>query len=134
SIQPGDNADALIGMGVVANAKHDFAAGVRYGRQALAIEPEAAHILGVIGDGQLELGRYPQAFATFQRMVRMRPDIASYARVSYGRELGDAPRAPRGRLPRRRRVGELPARRPVSPSRRGGPRSPCVPPERGAVP
>jgi tetratricopeptide (TPR) repeat protein len=94
SIQPGDNADALIGMGVVANAKHDFAAGVRYGRQALAIEPEAAHILGVIGDGQLELGRYPQAFATFQRMVRMRPDIASYARLSYARELqGNIPGA-----------------------------------------
>ena len=86
-IQPDGNADALIGMGVVANAKHDFADGVRYGRAALAIEPDAAHILGVIGDGQLELGRYPAAFATFQRMVRMRPDIASYARVSYAREL-----------------------------------------------
>ncbi len=87
TIQPDDNADALIGMGVVANAKHDFADGVRWGRQALAIEPDAAHILGVISDGQLELGRYPQAFATFGRMVRMRPDIASYARVSYAREL-----------------------------------------------
>jgi tetratricopeptide (TPR) repeat protein len=86
-LQPDDNADALIGMGVVANAKHDFADGVRYGRQALALEPDAAHILGVIGDGQLELGHYPAAFATFQRMVRMRPDIASYARVSYAREL-----------------------------------------------
>ena len=28
TIQPDDNADALIGMGVVANAKHDFADGV----------------------------------------------------------------------------------------------------------
>jgi tetratricopeptide (TPR) repeat protein len=87
AIQPDANADALTGMGVVANAKHDFADGVRWGRQALLIEPDAAHILGVIGDGQLELGRYPQAFATFARMVRMRPDIASYARVSYAREL-----------------------------------------------
>jgi len=94
SIEPDDNADALIGMGVVANAKHDFADGVRYGRRALTIEPDAAHILGVIGDGQLELGRYPKAFATFQRMVRMRPDIASYARVSYARELqGNIPGA-----------------------------------------
>jgi len=93
-IQPDANADALIGMGVVANAKHDFADGVRYGRAALAIEPDAAHILGVIGDGQLELGHYPAAFATFQRMVRMRPDIASYARVSYARELrGNIPGA-----------------------------------------
>jgi tetratricopeptide (TPR) repeat protein len=93
-IQPDDNADALIGMGVVANAKHDFADGVRYGSAALRLEPDAAHILGVIGDGQLELGRYRQAFATFQRMVHMRPDIASYARVSYARELqGNIPGA-----------------------------------------
>jgi tetratricopeptide (TPR) repeat protein len=93
-IQPDANADALIGMGVLANAKHDFIDGVRYGKEALAIEPDATHILGVIGDGQLELGRYPQAFATFQRMVRGRPDIASYARVSYARELqGNIPGA-----------------------------------------
>jgi len=86
-LQPDDNADALIGMGVLANAKHDFADGVRYGRAALAIEPDSAHILGVIGDGQLELGHYRHAFATFRRMVQTRPDIASYARVSYAREL-----------------------------------------------
>ncbi len=93
-IQPDDNADALIGMGIVANAKHAFADGVRYGRAALVLEPDAAHILGVIGDGQLELGHYPAAFATFRRMVHMRPDIASYARVSYARELkGNVPGA-----------------------------------------
>jgi tetratricopeptide (TPR) repeat protein len=41
----------------------------------------------VIGDAQLELGRYDDAFATFQTMVDTRPDLASYARVSYAREL-----------------------------------------------
>ena len=56
--------------------------------------PDAAHILGVIGDGQLELGHYRRAFATFDRMVSMRPDVASYARISYARELrGDVPGA-----------------------------------------
>jgi tetratricopeptide (TPR) repeat protein len=48
----------------------------------------------VIGDAQLELGRYDEAFATFQTMVDTRPDVASYARVSYARELlGDVPGA-----------------------------------------
>ncbi|MDP9184765.1 MAG: tetratricopeptide repeat protein [Actinomycetota bacterium] len=94
AIQPDDNVDALVGMGVVANARHDFADGVRWGREAAALNPDAAHILGVVGDGLLELGRYRAAFATFQRMVQMRPDVASYARVSYARELrGDVPGA-----------------------------------------
>ena len=87
AIEPVDNVDALVGMGVVANARHDFADGVRWGREAAALNPDDAHILGVIGDGQLELGHYRAAFATFDRMVQMRPDIASYARVSYAREL-----------------------------------------------
>jgi hypothetical protein len=53
-------------MGVVALARHDFAGGVRWGRLARQANPDAAHILGVIGDGQLELGHYHRAFATFR--------------------------------------------------------------------
>jgi tetratricopeptide (TPR) repeat protein len=87
ALQPDGNVDAMIGMGVVANARHDFAEGVRWGRAAKALEPDTAHILGVIGDGLLELGRYRAAFSMFDRMVRMRPDVASYARLSYAREL-----------------------------------------------
>jgi tetratricopeptide (TPR) repeat protein len=87
AIEPTENVDALIGMGVVSNARHDFADGVRWGREASALEPDSAHVLGVIGDGLLELGRYRAAFSTFDRMVRMRPDVASYARLSYAREL-----------------------------------------------
>jgi tetratricopeptide (TPR) repeat protein len=41
----------------------------------------------VIGDAQLELGRYRAASRTIQRMVDARPDLPSYARVSYAREL-----------------------------------------------
>src|SRR5207245_2716205 len=42
---------------------------------------------GIIGDAQIELGRYAQAVQTFQTMVDRRPDLSSYARVSYAREL-----------------------------------------------
>ncbi len=87
ALQPDDNAEALIGMGIISLARHDFTGGVQWGRRALQLSPDAAHVLGVIGDGQLELGRYRRAFATFATMVRSRPDIASYARVSYAREL-----------------------------------------------
>ena len=94
ALEPDGNVEALVGMGVVALARHDFAGGVRWGRLARQANPDAAHILGVIGDGQLELGHYRRAFATFDRMVSMRPDVASYARISYARELrGDVPGA-----------------------------------------
>jgi tetratricopeptide (TPR) repeat protein len=41
----------------------------------------------VIGDALVELGRYPAAFAAFDRMSSLRPSLASYARVAYAREL-----------------------------------------------
>ena len=41
----------------------------------------------MIGDAEIELGRYRQAFKDFDTMNRLRPSLSSYARVSYGREL-----------------------------------------------
>ena len=68
-------------------ARHQFTEAIRWGERSLAINAYKARTLGVIGDGQLELGRYDEAFATFQRMVDLRPDLSSYARVAYAREL-----------------------------------------------
>jgi tetratricopeptide (TPR) repeat protein len=42
---------------------------------------------GVIGDAHLELGDYDEAFDAFDRMVTLRPNAASYARVAYAREI-----------------------------------------------
>jgi tetratricopeptide (TPR) repeat protein len=83
---PGD-ADALIGLGTLALARHDFRAGLEWGRRAVAAAPSRAAAYGVIADAQIELGQYDEAVATVQRMVDLRPDQASYARVSYVREL-----------------------------------------------
>jgi tetratricopeptide (TPR) repeat protein len=44
-------------------------------------------ILGVIVDAEVELGRYQEAGRTLQQMVDLEPNLASYARVSYFREL-----------------------------------------------
>ena len=41
----------------------------------------------MIADAQIELGRYGAAARTLQRMVDLKPELASYARVSYFREL-----------------------------------------------
>ncbi len=89
-----DNFAAMVGMASLAAARHDFAGALRWGEQAKAINPYNGNVYGVIGDAQVELGHYDDAFATFQQMVDTRPGVASYARVSYARELmGDVPGA-----------------------------------------
>src|SRR6185436_19174759 len=89
-----DNFAAMVGMAALAAARHDFAGALRWGEQAKSINPYNGNVYGVIGDAQVELGRYRDAFATFQTMVDTRPGVASYARVSYARELmGDVPGA-----------------------------------------
>jgi tetratricopeptide (TPR) repeat protein len=85
--QDPNNAGALAGLGSLALARHDFSSGLRYGRAALAQAPGVARIYGVIADAQVELGRYAQAEQTLQRMVDLKPNLDSYARVSYFREL-----------------------------------------------
>ncbi|MBM3925813.1 MAG: tetratricopeptide repeat protein [SAR202 cluster bacterium] len=88
------HADALIGLGALALSRHQFQEALDYGRQAASINPYSSAAQGVIGDAYLELGQYSQAWETFQRMVDLRPDLSSYSRVSYARELqGDMPGA-----------------------------------------
>ena len=85
---------AMVGIGTLALARHDFTAALSWGERAHEVNPAHAPALGVIGDAQIELGRYDEAVATFQAMVDLRPDLASYSRVSYARELyGDRPGA-----------------------------------------
>jgi tetratricopeptide (TPR) repeat protein len=82
-----DSPDALIGLGMIAAAKHDFAGALTLGEAALAVAPRSARAWGVIADARTELGRYDEAKAAVQAMVDARPDLGSYARVSYQREL-----------------------------------------------
>ncbi|MEX2275692.1 MAG: tetratricopeptide repeat protein [Actinomycetota bacterium] len=77
----------LVGLGALSLARHDFSAAERHGRAAAELNPFDGDVFGVIGDAQIELGRYNAAFSTFQRMVDTEPGVAAYSRVSYAREL-----------------------------------------------
>ena len=81
------DAEATTLMGILALARHQFVAALDWGRKAHALDPTSSRALGVIGDAQIELGRYPDALRSFQQMIDLRPDLSSYARVSYAREL-----------------------------------------------
>jgi tetratricopeptide (TPR) repeat protein len=82
-----ENLLATGGLGSLALARHRFRQALVLGRQARALSPSTARTYGVIGDALVELGRYRKAFAAFDTMARLRPSLASYARVSYAREL-----------------------------------------------
>jgi tetratricopeptide (TPR) repeat protein len=89
-----DDPLAVVGRGSLALSRHRFRDALALGRRAVALEPSSARGYGVLGDALIELGRYREAFRTFDTMVSYRPDDASYARVSYARELrGNVPGA-----------------------------------------
>ncbi|HEU5103520.1 MAG TPA: tetratricopeptide repeat protein [Roseiflexaceae bacterium] len=81
------NVEALIGAGTLANARHQFRDALRLGEQARALNPTVPRVYGVIADAQTELGMYDEALQTLQTMIDMRPDLSSYSRVAYAREL-----------------------------------------------
>jgi tetratricopeptide (TPR) repeat protein len=85
-LEPRD-ANAVLGLGSLALIRHEFRQALVYGRKARLLLPGSARPYGVIGDALVELGRYPRAFAAFDRMASLRPSLASYARVAYAREL-----------------------------------------------
>lgn len=92
-LQP-DDAETLISLGTLALARHDFRQALELGQQVRQRNAYSARALGVIADAQIELGDYEAALETVQAMVDLRPDMSSYARVSYILELyGDVPGA-----------------------------------------
>ncbi len=86
---------ALIAQGQasLANTRHRFRAGLRLARRALRLEPESGPAYGALGDALLNLGRYHQAFAAYDRMAVIVPGVASYARVAAAREILGRPAA-----------------------------------------
>jgi len=68
-------------------ARHEFRDGLRYAQRARRLGPDLARPFSVLVDAQVELGRYAQAGRSLQQMIDRQPNLASYARVSYFREL-----------------------------------------------
>jgi tetratricopeptide (TPR) repeat protein len=85
--QAPEDTDTLIGFGTLALARHQFQDAVDWGQRAIATNAYKPAGFAVLGDAYTELGRYDEAVTTFQKMVDLRPDQTSYARVSYAREL-----------------------------------------------
>ena len=90
--------EAIVAKSSVLLSLHHFEEARKTGKEALAINRQNASIYGILCDANVELGQYDTAVAMADKMVSIRPDIRSYARVSYLREIyGDMPGAIRTR-------------------------------------
>ena len=88
------NFDALTFKALIYLSQHHFADGLSIAEKARAINPYNAFIYGLVVDGNVEMGNYDSAVANSDKMVSIRPDLKSYSRISYLREIyGDYPGA-----------------------------------------
>ncbi len=88
------NFDALIYKSLIYLSQHHFAEGLATAQKAQQINPYNAFVYGILVDGNVEMGYYDSAVANSDKMVSIRPDLRSYSRISYLREIyGDYPGA-----------------------------------------
>lgn len=66
---------------------HEFKKAKKLAQDAIAINGYNALIYGSLVDAEVELGNYEAAIDMADKMVSIRPDIRSYSRVSYLREI-----------------------------------------------
>lgn len=74
-------------LAVIAASRHRFEEALAFTRRSLTIAPTRVAPVSIQVDSLIELGRYRQGFAAAQRRLELRPDLGSYSRASYAREL-----------------------------------------------
>jgi tetratricopeptide (TPR) repeat protein len=78
---------ALTGLSTLATYRHRWNDAISLARRALVSNPDDATALAALGDAYLGLGRYEQAFATYDRVAVLAPGPSSFSRIAYAREL-----------------------------------------------
>lgn len=88
------NFEALCCQGTVLLSQHHFSDALVVAQKAQQVNPNSAFVYGMLCDANVELGNYDEAVKMCDQMVNLRPDVRSYSRVSYLREIyGDIPGA-----------------------------------------
>jgi tetratricopeptide (TPR) repeat protein len=81
------NFNALVYKSLLFLSQHHFAEGLTAAQKAQKVNPYNAYVYGLMVDGNVEMGQYDSAVANADKMVSIRPDLTSYSRVSYLREI-----------------------------------------------
>lgn len=66
---------------------HEFSDALETGLTALKINSNNAQVYGVLVDAYLEMGNYDEAVKMADKMINIKPDLRSYSRISYLREV-----------------------------------------------
>ena len=82
-----ENYDARIVKASMLMTLHRFTEAREIAHEAVKRNPHSATAYGVLCDALVETGRYEEAVKTCDRMLSLRPDLRSYSRASYIREL-----------------------------------------------
>ncbi len=81
------NFEALTLKAGVLLSMHQFKDALNVATEAYKISEHNAQLLGVFVDAHVELGNYNEAVKYCDKMIQLRPDIRSYSRVSYLRQI-----------------------------------------------
>lgn len=81
------NFEALSFKASILLSQHRFEQALEIAEELQKQYPFNAYIQGLLVDAFVELGRYEEAVTAAEKMIAIRPDIRSYARISYLREI-----------------------------------------------
>ena len=88
------NFEGLTFRSMILLSEHRFNEGLLVAREVQKINPYNAFVYGLMVDANVELGNYEAALEAADKMVSIRPDLRSYSRIAYLREIhGDFPGA-----------------------------------------
>ncbi len=79
--------NALVFKSLIHLSQHHFQDGLTTAEKAKSVNPYNAYVYGLLVDGNVEMGNYDSAVVCSDKMVSIRPDLTSYSRISYVREI-----------------------------------------------
>ncbi len=88
------NYEAICLKALIELSQHHFVEGLATANIAVQLNPNSAFAYGLLVDANIEMGNYTAALDAADKMVSARPDLRSYSRIAYLREIhGDIPGA-----------------------------------------
>ncbi len=75
-----NSADAMTGLAWVESDRNQYDKSAEWANKAVALDPQNNTAYGLLGDDDAAQGHYDDAYTHYQKMLDIRPDIASYSR------------------------------------------------------
>ncbi len=86
-----NDVEALSTKALIFTTLHKFGEAKIIIEEVIKANPHYAFAHGILCDAQVELGEYQQAVASSDKMLSIKPDLRSYSRASYLREIHGDP-------------------------------------------